>query len=416
VERFRRAEKGDADAIFKVVASAFSLEEGSPKWKRKRDLVHSETEHFLVLEEDGGIVATCVVHPHRLWVGRSQVLKGDVGEVSVLRELQGRGLGTRLVREVSRWMEEEGFHISRLGGLNRFYGRFGWVPFPRWYYEFPLTSVGAGASRLSVEEVLSLPEELRSRVRPYDPERDGKRRLELYRLFYEGRTGALVREGSEPPGAGPHGLDFVYEREGEIVGYVAGVEYPGEVSPFEPKVAVHEAAFDLASAPESLWVLMKYVLLEAHRRGALRVAARLPFDPAVERVLREGKVYFQKVELMSAYGSNMVKIVNLRRLLGAISPTLEGRLSALPYAWEGRVRLEVDGQEAVLVVGPSVQVDEGEAGNYIRCDAHTMMRLVLGLSSFGELEGTLEHDLPREAVATFSALFPREPVATGPWG
>ena len=415
MEAFRPARKGEADAVFGVVASAFELEKGSPKWRRKRDLVYSKIENFLVLERDGRIVATCIVHPHKLWVGRSQILKGDVGEVSVLRELQGRGIGTKLMEGVSRWLDEAGFHISRLGGFNRFYARFGWVPFPRWYYEFPLISAKAGASVLSVEEVLALPDELRARVQPYDPDIHGRRRIELYDLFYRGRTGALVPP-DEPPRAGPDGLDFVYERDGEIWGYVACVEYPGEVSPFEPKVAIQEAAFDLKAAPESLWVLIKYVLSEAYRRGALRVSARLPFDLLVERSLREGGFYFSRVELMSSPGSNMIKIVNLRRLLEGISPTLEERLSVRQCRWKGKVRFEVDGREAVLGIGPHISVGDGDADAYIRCDTHTTMRLVLGLSEFGEVEGLVDHDLPEEAVETFRALFPREPVATGPWG
>ncbi|MDQ1273533.1 MAG: family N-acetyltransferase, partial [Planctomycetota bacterium] len=46
---FRKASKSDADGIFRVLTSAFQLEEGTWKWQNMRGAAYGGTESFLVL-------------------------------------------------------------------------------------------------------------------------------------------------------------------------------------------------------------------------------------------------------------------------------------------------------------------------------------------------------------------------------
>ncbi len=85
----RPALRTDGAGIFGVLASAFRLEEGTSKWQRNRSLAFDGAEQFLVMELDREVVGTAMISRHWLRVGAAKVLKGDVGEVAILRSLQG---------------------------------------------------------------------------------------------------------------------------------------------------------------------------------------------------------------------------------------------------------------------------------------------------------------------------------------
>jgi len=417
----RPASKDDAEGIFRVLASAFRLEEGTGRWQHKRSLAYGRTERFLVMERAGEIIATLVISPDWLRIGTAKVLKGDVGEVSVLRELHGQGFGTQLMQGCVRYLRENGFHLSRLGGLNRFYARFGYVPFPRRYYEFLLTEARAGASVIPPENLFLLTPEQEQRVRLYYPHRDWQRRNELYDHFNENRSGSLVKEhGSTPPPVSepdPDSLNFVYEEGSQIHGYLFASEHPEEHSPFEAKVRIGDVAFQL-DKPGAFKTLMRYVLRAAAQRGVQRVTARLPFDPLIQRLLTEAAVPFSLRELQGAPASNMMLLVDLRGLLQAIASELTRRRAGAPPCPPFSLRLQVGEQSAALAVeSSSVEpIDDEEADSQLSCDAIAFLRWTLGLSSFDEWQEGVVHNLTREQERVFSALFRREPCASGPWG
>lgn len=418
---FRPAFKADADGIFRVLASAFHLEEGTDSWQHKRSIAYGGTEQFLVLEKARRIIAALVISPHWLRVGTAKVLKGDVGEVSVLRELQGQGFGTRLMQNCVRHLRENGFHLSRLGGLNRFYARFGYVPFPRRYYEFLLTEARAGASVIPPERLFILAPEQERCVRLYYPHHDWQRRNELYDQFNQNRTGSLVKyHGMNPPPPSepdPKSLNFVYEENGEVTGYLFASEYPWEVSPFEAKVTIGDVAFQ-SDKPEAFKMLMRYVLREAAQRRIQRVTARLPFDPLVQKSLVEAAVPFSLQELQSAPASNMMLIVDLWGLLKAIIPELIRRCAMAALCPQFTLCLKVDGQNAALVLAPSAisLTDSNCADFQLSCDSDAFLRWTFGLNGFNEWQTGVTHNLNGEQQRVLAALFRREPCASGPWG
>ena len=99
-------------------------------------------------------------------------MKADVGHVSVHPDYQGQGFGSALMRHCVKWLRHAGYDIARLGGLVRFYSRFGWERLPRRYFEFPIREVKAGAQTLAPQKVLRLPEGYPGEIRPYNDGRD----------------------------------------------------------------------------------------------------------------------------------------------------------------------------------------------------------------------------------------------------
>ncbi len=82
--------------------------------------------HF-VLELDGKIVAHASVVERELHVGGRPVRTGYVEAVATDPDRQGRGLGTRVMRDVTSYIQER-FELGALGtGSHRFYERLGWL-------------------------------------------------------------------------------------------------------------------------------------------------------------------------------------------------------------------------------------------------------------------------------------------------
>ncbi|MGQ9609268.1 MAG: GNAT family N-acetyltransferase [bacterium] len=418
---FRRAIRSDAEGIFRVLSSAFKLEKDSYKWNNMRSIAYGGAENFLLMEKNSEIIGTVMISPHWLRVGSAKILKGDIGEVAILRELHGQGYGTRLMQECVSYLAQNGYHVSRLGGLTRFYFRFGYVPFPRRYYEFLLTNVNAGASVFTPEDYLVLTSEQEKCVRYYHPSRDWKRRDEIYDKFNENRSGSYFeyRNYASPPTGepDPSALRFVYDDGNEIKGYIFAVEYPCEITPFEAKVTIYDTAFDL-DCPQSFTVLIKYMLSESLKRNAQRVTARLPFDPLVQKLLIDTSISYSLQELQSGIASNMMSVTNLKGTLEAIAHELTHRRLDAIKCDDFIFKMIVDSHEATIKVGESsVEVmDKGESNLYLNCDTTAFLRWLFGLNGFDEWQLNVSSNLNRSQKSVLSSLFSRQPCASGPWG
>ena len=114
----------DTEAIFEVMVRAFNVEENSDRWHSWHKLAVRDAERFRVLEVEGKVVGVAIINPERLYVGSCEIVKADVGEVSVLPEFQGKGYGSALMRDVVHWMHDNDCDTSRLGGSTIFYRRF----------------------------------------------------------------------------------------------------------------------------------------------------------------------------------------------------------------------------------------------------------------------------------------------------
>jgi len=420
MRRIRCARAIDADAVATVLTAAY----GKLDYDQALHFARETPDAWRVLEENGRIVSVCRLWQHPVRVGRSEITQGDVGMVGTHPEFQGRGLASELMRDTVEHMRERDCQFGRLGGLIRFYSRFGWVPFPRRYVEFPVEPAKAGASILQPSEYLKSPENFAARILPFNPVAHHEARARLYDAFNHNRTGSVVLTWGEPPQPGSAqpdttGLRFVCEMDGEVVGYLFAFEREADHTAFEAKVQVNELAYDTAR-PEALGALLSQLLCEAHARGAGRVTARMPFDRAIERAMCEAGIPFKWVELHSSPASNMIVIVDPVELLRRIIPELEARLVAWRVAgWTGELAFGLpDGRCAVLEIDrDSVSVwDLAPKQNLIQMDEAALLSLVLGLKGFDECaEVPCEGDW-QTVREVCRALFPRQPAASGVWG
>lgn len=142
--RIRPEQPGDESALAAVVAAAFSgaehstppLTPGGPPgevdllaWLRKDDAWLPGLALVAVVDEDGADRIVGQVTCTRAEVDGAPAL--GLGPVSVQPDLQRRGVGSAMVREVLARAEAEGETLVALVGDPAYYARFGFAPAAR---------------------------------------------------------------------------------------------------------------------------------------------------------------------------------------------------------------------------------------------------------------------------------------------
>jgi predicted N-acetyltransferase YhbS len=415
----RVATQEDVPRIVEVIVAAYGLDEKPQKRQYQVGLVHSEYPHFLVLEDEGRVVSVLRLRPDRLQIGTASIIKGELGHVGTDPALQGRGYATALMNGAIDFMFDSGYHCTRLGGLMHFYSRSGYEPFIRRYVEFPVRP--EGIKGLSWDDMYGMGPELESRVRAYNPSHDHARVHTLRREFNEGRSGCQVmaEEPGPPPEAGPDpdGLDFVYEVDGVVQGYLRG--HVGPVAAGDPP---SHNIDDLAISydhPEAAEALVKRVLREARSDEPVVVTARLPYEEWLFEALTAGNIYFNVVEWRTAVDGNMMRVIDLQALFGELAAELTARLQATPMpAWEGSIEFLLPG------VGGSFNLEDGRINANpnripdasIETSHASLLKWVFGISGFAEHPLYRDESIVPEARQVLAGLFPRTACCSGPWG
>lgn len=410
---FREAVPADKAAVVATVGGAFGFGPGTPRWQHTEHVFAAPGRTWLVLEEDGAVVATLCVNSARLRVGRGYLLKGDVGEVAVRPERQAQGLGTALMRHTVDWLGRNHYDISRLGGLVRFYSRFGYEPFVRRYVEFYLNpGVGAGAATL-VPPYLAEPAE--RRVFPLASLDEWQHCRRVQAACNGWRTGAAI-EDDAPVTEMPSGAYLVY-REGEgVLAWLQTVEHPIDRTEFESRLSIGAGAWE-EGRPEALAALVAHVLREGHARGHQKVSARLPFDPKLFAALTEAYLPYKAVELHEASAGTMVQVHNLRSLIDHLLPELDHRWRAAALPLSTSLAVRAAGQEVTLSLTPEgAAIVHGLGQEQVSLASPALLGLALGLHSPSYLldRGIAERS-PR-LMLLLGLLFPEQLAISGTWG
>jgi aminoglycoside 2'-N-acetyltransferase I len=115
----------EVEAIRELLWAAFPP--GDDEAFTEEDWRHSIGGLHFLLELDGEFLAHASVVERELHVGGRPLRTGYVEAVATGPERQGRGLGTRVMREVNSYIEER-FELGALGtGSHHFYERLGWL-------------------------------------------------------------------------------------------------------------------------------------------------------------------------------------------------------------------------------------------------------------------------------------------------
>lgn len=417
--RIRRATSHDVSTIAEIHFEAFKVYGQPDIREHSQELAESSWSRFYIMEDTVGAVAQAMVSPHPLQVGSCVIVKADVGEVAVRPERQGEGLGTYFMQELLRLLPQDGFHCSRLGGLMKFYRRFGYEPFPRRYVQIEVQPLAAELKGVSWAERLALAPELQARVRPCDPHGDHASVERLLSRYNAGRPGRLATSPGAPPpqGTPPNPLTLVYEVQGTICGYLQG--YVGPVHAGDPPTyQVADFALDY-DAPEAAEALLKTFLRQAATIAPTTVTCRLPYDERLLDLMSAAGLQFELLEMRSGSDGNMMQVLDLAGMLEAIAPELSRRLQAAGCCpWEGTLGLRLPRLEASLRVaaeGVTVSSEVSPDCPAIELNHATMLKWVLGLCGATEYPWLLE-GLTGPQRVVLSVLFPRLPAASGVWG
>ncbi len=424
--RLRPATATDAQEMFETQVAAFGEVEGTLRWESARSYCFERTEqHIVYVDESDHMAGLVHIHDHPIQVGSCAVRKADVGHVAIRPELQGHGIGTRMMQETVAWLREEGYHLSRLGGRVSFYSRFGYEPFPRRFVQIKLEPLRiGGGSALPASEAFADPGEWPGQVRAYDESRDLEDRTRLRWEYDHGRSGALVVERESHPGRhpappDPKALRWVYEREGEVLGYLHAVEAPLESTESETVFTIAEFAYAPAF-PDAAGALMRMLLSRICDREPARVTSRLPFDEALSEALVAAEVPHERLEMYQAMASNMILVVNLEATLRAIAPELSRRLAgSLVPGWEGALELALPAEHCVLTIaGGEVRVAEAPGGHDLRLELTQaqFVKALLGIAGLTEMSPARAASLSPTLRGLLDALFPRLQAGSGPWG
>jgi putative acetyltransferase len=420
----RTAMPKDIEGLLNVSAAAFNqkLKKGSKKWNEEKERLSKDLKQWRIMLDNGKITGGVHVKKDWLRIGKAKILKGDVGGVCILPELQGKGLGTLILRDTLEWMKKSNYDLSRLGGLCKYYSRFGYKRFPRRYYEFNVgTLARAGASRVVEGEIL-LDSKLLNNIRPFDPAEDHEASLKLSekfnRLYNGSRILTAVEKKPSAPSRKKNPLDLVYEENGRIIGHIYCSESEEEISDFEARIRIYLHGYE-KKKPYVIQALLAYINNYALKKEIKRMTVRMPFDSDIIQALAELPFRFKTIETYNGISGNMLQIVNLTSLLSRIRPELQQRLDvSAKFSWSGVLQLKIEKDSAMLRVekGKISVVTAGKVDAVISITEVQLLSMVLGIMSFSELDISQNEHIPTEIKIILNSLFPRKLTSSVNWG
>lgn len=152
----RRARREDAAAVAGLAAATFEETFGHLYSRRDLEAFLADARSEAIYAEliaDADVRVTLATHDDepvgyavagvcKLPVPDLEPTAGEVRELYLLSDHQGRGLGTRMLEEALQWLEEEGYGPLYVGvwsdnvGAQRLYGRYGFEKAGE--YDFPV--------------------------------------------------------------------------------------------------------------------------------------------------------------------------------------------------------------------------------------------------------------------------------------
>lgn len=410
----RNAQTKDIDGLLKVSLAAFNkvYKKGSKEWNKERAAIAYDLKQWRIMLNNEKIVAAVHVKKDWLKIGKSKILKGDVGGVCVLPEMQGKGLGTLILKDTVEWMKKQRYDISRLGGLCKYYSRFGYKRFPRRYYEFNVgTLARAGASRI-LESEISLENDLLKKIRPFVPQKDYAQAIKLSQKFDSFYSGSRILSREEKKASTmkkKNPLDIVFVENGKILGRMQASESDAEISDFEARIRIYLNGYDI-KRPYVIQSMMAYMNNYAFKKGIKRMTARMPFDACIINALSELPFRFKTIETYGGVSGNMLQIVNFKSLINRLIPELEKRLS---ISADLQFALGVGKESVALKISNGkIKPIEKSSGLIVNINEADMLKLALGLLSFSELNVTTN----TQTATVLNILFPRLPASSSNWG
>lgn len=264
-----------------------------------------------IRSENGKLIGALRNDYRWIKIGKGKVFVSDIGYVSIKPEFQGKGYGTYLMEENMKCLKDKGVHIARLGGLVKFYEKFGFSRIPSFWYAFPLEEIKAGNKRIPITDVLKI-EQAGIKIREFDKFQD----FGCYKEITEtdGKVRKVIDDNQEK---------FIIERkyEPELKRYI--FEYKN--TPVGFLFSYNNVIYDYGFKNGEEFVnLLKWFLYEKYNEQYKESRiSHLFYDDILERKLIDGNVTFEKVERNSSISSDMICIVSFNSIIRFLMPEFQ---------------------------------------------------------------------------------------------
>ncbi len=357
---FRIAEDKDLNIIFPFWRKIFSWDDKHAGILENYVSagVKAGTSKILLMEEEGKLLGSVlnslfVVHYEKL-----TLTKASVGEVSIDPNLRGKGLGHKLMEENQKFLASSGIDIARLGGLTKFYSRFGYVAVPTESYQMLIEPIAGGVKRISPMDIIktdttSITREWKIRKLVLPDE------LELWRdLHNECHKGKLFVEYIDDK-------QFRYwqlrSNEKDNISIFGAFSRRDKLQACIMAWGdAMENVIDIAYRDRDACIdLIKYLAELSIDKNAKVIT----FTFAPEDILAEIGLKFRKIISLTKTASSMVALVNIDALFDKLKPIFVRRLSNAGISAESiKLRITDLQKEIALVTlssnkSPSVTID-----------------------------------------------------------
>ena len=347
---------------------------------------------------DGTPIAHVRIADRTMRLGSVMLRVAGIGDVCTHPFRRKAGLMRRLFGHINEFMREEGYDLSMLWGIPRFYDKFGFI-------------VGLAADWFQVprEQVSRFHAPFRGRrAKPGDARAVRK----LFEADLAIRTGAMERSGDLwlKRALREKWCRIVEDRRGRAVAYYRGE--PREDDAF----CLSEVSLGRTPGESVIRSVISDLAKVAKACEKPKLRLELPIDhPLGELCFADG---CETHRTGGHRGGGMVRIANLETLCPRMAPEWERLLAASPVAgWAGRLRVQTDMGAVDLAIARGRVRPEPPSGHspaLLSADQDKLCRLVLGYHTpaAAALLGHIRLTPPAHPIA--AALFPKRSITVFP--
>lgn len=362
----------------------------------------------VVLSVDGEEASECWIIPLTIRIGAATVRIDGIGGVETKPEHRLKGYASRVLHRAMEEMTAGDAAMTMLYGISNFYHRFGYVTAGPEYAVF----------LYDVQRDEPLPPGWT--VREFTPQH-----LPAVQSIYERATalatGTVVRTpGSrtwqkllETPGNYPQDECWVaVSPQGAVEGYAWRARWCWSVRDILEREFPNALVFGevIAVTPGAADALLALCRRRAAEEGRGEALLPVPPDSLVAVAARYADA--RHVQLYSANGGSMVRVLSVERLLRALEPELnrQFRQCGLKVA-PCQITFRTDMGEGTFLIGDdgvrsAHQQAETRHSYVIRLPQGTLARLALGFAPADDLCARLSEPIPEKVVSWLKLLFP----------
>ena len=348
-------------------------------------------EHTRVTVAHGRVVSVVVMTPRMMRFGPVTVRAMTIGPVGTHDRYRHRGYSAAAMNDASRFMADHGYLLAYLGGIPRFYYRFGYYP----YMARPLTRFDRDQAMAEAR-----PGRLRTMTR---------RDLARVRAIHDQVTAQRICAAARPNEVwdwliGPASRTWVFagpkvilDGRARVCGHLT-IKSKGGLDIGE--IVVRQ---DEASCRAALGALARV----AKRREIKEITLPLPWDDTLAVFLRH-YVTTTCTLTTNPTGGSLLKIVDFPALMHRLQPLFTQRLREAHAAHaNARFTLESDTGAVGLAVGRKrVRVGAPVHGERVHIPQRWLSGLVTGYHAVQDIAPRRGVVVPPELLGVMATLFP----------